>query len=70
MAARGAGARSGRSLDDVEAGSFASREKLRYQVKVTNGDGDWAVEQEAYYTVDGGRIDWLRVLCSGYCRLA
>jgi hypothetical protein len=58
-----------RSLVDVEAGSFANREKLRYQVRVTNGDGDWSVEQQAYYTVDGGRIDWLRILCSGYCHV-
>ena len=56
-----------RSLDDVEVGSFADREKLRYQVRVTNADGDWVVEQEAYYTLDGDRIGWLRVLCSGYC---
>src|SRR5215475_1254156 len=40
------------SLDDVEVGSFANREKLRYQVRVTNADGDFAIEQEAYYTVD------------------
>jgi len=58
-----------RSLDDVEVGSFADREKVRYQLRVTNGDGDFAVEQEAYFTVDGDRINWIRILCSGYCPL-
>jgi hypothetical protein len=58
------------SLDDVEVSSFADREKLRYQLRVTNADGDFAVEQQAYYAADAGRIRWLRILCSGYCPLS
>ncbi|HVN51406.1 MAG TPA: hypothetical protein VMT43_08235 [Acidimicrobiales bacterium] len=55
------------SLDDVEVGNFADRDKVRYQLRVTNADGDFAVEQEAYFTVDNDRINWIRILCSGYC---
>ena len=29
-------------------------------------DGPFVVEQQAYYTVRDGRIDWMRVLCSGF----
>ena len=29
-------------------------------------DADWIVEQEAYFEVHEGKIDWLIVLCGGY----
>ncbi len=44
---------------------------VRYRLTVTNDDGPHTVEQQAYYRTDGdridtGRINYLRVLCSGY----
>ena len=33
---------------------------------VTTPDGPHAVAQQAYYRVDGDRISYLRVMCSGF----
>lgn len=43
------------------------RRRLRYEVVVANADGEFLVEQQAYYQCgDDGRITWMRVLCAGY----
>ena len=58
--------------DDIEAvlalgnGSLPGRERVSYQLRVRNADGLHVVEQQAYYNAEGGRISWLRILCSGY----
>jgi hypothetical protein len=44
----------------------ADREHVAYRLRVRNAEGEFLVEQQAYYHVTGGRIDWMRVLCSGY----
>lgn len=41
-------------------------EHVSYRLAVTNPDGDHEVEQQAYLRTTGGRITWLRVLCSGF----
>ena len=50
----------------VDRGSVADRQHLSYRLRVTNPDGAFLVEQQAYFTERDGRIDWMRVLCSGY----
>ena len=50
----------------IETGSFADRERVSYQFRGKNENGPFAVEQQAYYTEDEGRITWMRVLCSGF----
>jgi hypothetical protein len=58
--------------DDIEQvlalsnSSLPGRERVSYQLRVRNADGVHVVEQQAYYNTAGGRISWLRVLCSGY----
>jgi hypothetical protein len=58
--------------DDIEAAlafsnsSLPGRERVSYQLRVRNADGVFVVEQQAYYNTEGGRISWLRILCSGY----
>lgn len=58
--------------DDIEAvlalgnSSLPGRERVSYQLRVRNADGLHVVEQQAYYNAEGGRISWLRILCSGY----
>lgn len=43
------------------------RRRLVYQVVVANADGEFLVEQQAYYQCgDDGRITWMRMLCAGY----
>jgi ketosteroid isomerase-like protein len=53
-------------LVELESDSFADREHLAYSFRGHNDDGPFVVEQHAYYTVEDGRIAWMRVLCSGF----
>jgi len=53
-------------LRSVTSGRVADREHVAYRLRVRNAEGEFLVEQQAYYRVTGGRIDWMRVLCSGY----
>jgi hypothetical protein len=53
-------------LLDVEVGAFADRERIAYSFRGHNEDGPFLVEQQAYFTEKDGRIDWLRILCSGF----
>jgi hypothetical protein len=53
-------------LVSAESDSVADRERVSYRLEGQNPDGPFVVEQQAYYTQREGRIDWLRVLCSGF----
>ncbi len=50
----------------IETDSFADRQRVGYRLRVRNPDGQFIVEQQAYYTERDGRIRWMRVLCSGF----
>jgi hypothetical protein len=50
----------------VETDSFADRERVSYRLRIHNPDGQFIVEQQAYYAARDGRITWMRVLCSGF----
>jgi hypothetical protein len=54
------------SLEDMQTGSVADRDRVSYQLRVQNGDRVFLVEQQAYFAVEHDRINWLRILCSGY----
>ena len=54
------------SIEDLENGEVADRERVRYCFRVTNGDGAFLVEQQAYLNVEDEGITWLRIMCSGY----
>ena len=54
------------SLDALETAAFADRERVGYRLSGTNDSGPFVVEQQAYFTARDGRIDWLRVMCSGF----
>jgi len=53
-------------IEALGGGVLPGREHVSYRLRVRRSDGDYLVEQQAYYNTDGGRISWLRVLCSGY----
>jgi hypothetical protein len=53
-------------LVSVQAGRVADREHVAYRCLVRRSDGDYLVEQQAYYDTDGPHITWLRILCAGY----
>ena len=54
------------SLESLETGQVVDRHRVGYRYRVRNADGSYEVEQQAYYTVKGDRIDWMRIVCSGF----
>jgi hypothetical protein len=54
------------TLEDVESGTVADRERVAWRLRVRTPDGLFLVEQQAYFGVEDDRINFLRVLCSGY----
>jgi hypothetical protein len=55
-----------RALEHLESDAFADCERVGYRFRVTNPDGEFLVEQQAYLSERDGRIGWMRVLCSGF----
>ena len=55
-----------KALEQVDTDAFADRERVGYRLSVSNPDGRFLVEQQAYLSARDGRIGWMRVLCSGY----
>ncbi len=53
-------------LQKLETDAFADRERVGYRFGVSNPDGEFVVEQQAYLSERDGRIGWMRVLCSGF----
>jgi len=53
-------------LLEVRVGAVADRRHLSYRFAVRNADGDFFVEHQAYYEVEGPTISWMRLLGSGY----
>ncbi|HVS68440.1 MAG TPA: hypothetical protein VHE56_07810 [Mycobacteriales bacterium] len=53
-------------LEAVETDSFADRERVGYRLRINNPDGEHLVEQQAYLTLQDGKIAWMRIMCSGY----
>jgi hypothetical protein len=55
------------ALESVESDVVADRERLRYRLSVSNPEGSFVVEQQGYLTAgEDGRIEWMRLVCSGY----
>jgi hypothetical protein len=54
------------SLDSLSSEHVADRERVGYRFTVTNPDGRFVVEQQAYVSERDGKIDWMRVVCSGF----
>lgn len=53
-------------LKAVESGRVADRNRVSYRFQGRNPDGPFVIEQQAYYSTEAGRIDWMRVVCSGF----
>ena len=53
-------------LEAVEDDAVADRERVGYRCSVTNPDGRFVFEQQAYLSARDGQIDWMRVVCSGF----
>jgi hypothetical protein len=57
----------GARLVEVASHSFADTESLTYQFTGRDAEGPFVCEQHAYLTEDGGQINWMRLVCSGFC---
>ena len=53
-------------LCSVTTGRVLERGHVAYRLLVRRSGRDHLVEQQAYYSTDGGRISWMRLLCCGY----
>jgi hypothetical protein len=53
-------------LEHLETDAFADRERVGYRIAVTNPEGRFLFEQQAYLSERDGRIGWMRVVCSGF----
>jgi hypothetical protein len=54
------------ALEAVETTTISDRCRVGYRFRVTNPDGAYLVDQQAYFAAEGDRITWLRVMCAGY----
>ena len=54
------------ALEGLEGDVVADRDRVGYRFSVTNPDGRFLVEQQAYLFARDGQIEWMRVLCSGF----
>jgi hypothetical protein len=53
-------------IESIDAGGFSDRQRVGYRFSVSCPDGRFLVEQQAYLGERDGRIEWMRVLCSGF----
>jgi hypothetical protein len=53
-------------LVDVSTDRVSDRQSVTYRMRGHNPDGPFVVEQNAFIAERDGRIEWLRVLCSGF----
>ncbi len=54
------------AIEQLESDAFADRQRVGYRFSVSNPEGQFLVEQQAYLSEQDGQIGWLRVLCAGY----
>lgn len=50
----------------VETDVVGGRHRIGYRYAVSNDEGPFVVEQQAYYEVTDGLISWMRIMCSGW----
>ncbi len=53
-------------VEVVDGEPVEDTQRVAYRFAVRTPDGDFTVEQQAYYRTEEGRIVHLRVLCSGF----
>jgi hypothetical protein len=55
-----------KAVESIEGDTVVDRERVGYRLSVSNSDGRFLVEQQAYLSTRDGQIDWIRVVCSGF----
>lgn len=54
------------AVEEIDSGQVSDRSRVAYRLRIRSGGELYVCEQQAYYAIDGDRIGWLRVLCSGF----
>jgi hypothetical protein len=57
------------ALEDVTTGTVSTLPHVTYRMRLRNPDGEFLMEQRAYYEAEADRIRWMRVMCSGFVRV-
>jgi ketosteroid isomerase-like protein len=52
-------------LISVETDTVSDRERVGYRYRLRTPDGSFLAEQQAFLRERDGRIDWVRLVCSG-----
>jgi hypothetical protein len=53
----------------VDTDTLGPMDRVGYRFRVRRPDGEFTIEQQAYYVTDGDQISWLRIMCSGFLPL-
>ena len=53
----------------INSDSFGSMDRVGYRFKVKRPEGEFVIEQQAYYETEDDKISWLRIMCSGFIPL-
>jgi hypothetical protein len=54
----------------VDCAKIGSVDRVGYRFAVRFPDGDFIIEQQAYFKCEDVKISWLQILCSGFVRNA
>jgi len=54
------------ALEHLETDAFSDCERVGYRFRVDRPGGRSLVEQQVYLTARDGKIDWMRIVCSGF----
>jgi hypothetical protein len=53
-------------VDEVDTHAVADRQHLVYRFSGHDEGGPFVIEQQVYFTERGGRMNWMRMMCSGF----
>jgi hypothetical protein len=53
-------------VEQVETHTVGDRQQLVYRFSGHDDDASFVIEQQVYFTERDGRIDWMRMMCSGF----
>lgn len=56
-------------LLDVQEDAVADRKRVGFRFSGLKPDGPFLCEQQAFYSERDGKIDWMRLVCSGMRRV-
>ena len=53
------------AIERIDHDVVVDRERVGYRFRVTDADGAYVVDQQAYFGVENDAIAWLRIMCAG-----